>query len=669
MNHTLTTRLTFVPKEDAAAYAQLSAPVKQKAEALYEIACELARTPHKEKGSIYLAHAKALGVHVNTIAGPIRRFLKTRDWRALIDRRMEPALWLTRTDNELPHEFIEYWKTLVEQNSRCTAAAYVVLMEKLRAWRRGDITAAIPGYHTPPPNAPGYHHPHKWSERTLRRSMPTDTQLAATREGRNAALKTLPAIFTTRKGGYLGMEYQFDDMFHDIECVHGKALCRPVEYGAIEFYSGFYLPPGIKPRIKKIDAETKSEHWSDLTEKEFALYAINLFATVGYSPRGTTAQAEKAKAVFRDALGQKLSRWTNGAIKIAKPGMSGASAYSGGWAERAKGNPNAKALKEGMGKIIHNRLAALPGQLGMNPATMPAGTHGMQKDTELLIKLSGIIGTPIPTAHLKWEDVIQQIYYAYDLINRRTEHDIEGYEEEGLIIPEFHADPHNDVWINLTELDPTRRAAMEIIRHSMPHLFRIRRMSPAEVWHRDSAQLIKLMPEAEADCLYDLNRRTETANHGVISFRDAEQGLGTFRYFATYQSPDGFRRTIHNGDDIDVVINPFRPERAFYYTLRGQYLGIAQRDHSITRGDVDARNKRIGQREADYKTAVAATEYRHGLRKENHLNAATRALLDHLDGLKPTRATSAPDIPDLYSSADLPSEPTNADLPDPHALL
>lgn len=662
--------LSFVPASDAAEYAQLSAIVKQKAEALYEIAREVAAAPHKQKGQIYEAHAKALGVHENTIAGPIRKFIKTRDWRKLIDKRMEPSLWVKDSSDALPYDFLEYWRELLEANTSCTKAAYDILMEQLRAWRKGDMAARIPGYHTPPPNAPGYPHPHSWSYKTLGRKTGTDTQIAAAREGRSAAMKTMPAIFTTRKGGYLGMEYQFDDMFHDIECVHGRALARPVEYGAIEFYSGFYLPPGIKPRIKRIDAESNTSHWSDLTEKEFALYAINLFATVGYSPRGTTAQAERAKAVFRDALAQKLTRWTNGAIKIPKPGMSGEAAYAGGWAERAKGNANAKALKEGFGKIYHNRLAAIPGQLGMSPSTMPAGTHGMQRDTELLLKLSGVIGSPLPTAHHKWEEVVQLLYHTCDLINRRTDHNIEAYEEEGLIIPEFHADPHNDVWLNLIELDPTRRAAMEIIRHSMPHLFRLRKMSPQEVWQSRAGELIKLSPEAEADCLYDLSRRTEVVNKGVVAWRDSTQDLAEYRFLATYQAPDGFRRTIHNGEDIDVVWNPFRPERCFYYTQRGQYLGIAQRDYSITRGDVEARNKAIGRREADYKAAIAATEYRHGMRKEQHLNEATRALLDHLQGTTPKRSTTAPDIPDLYAASDLPATAApSPQMPNPHDLL
>lgn len=668
MNTALNRKITFVPSADAGEYAQLSACVKQKAEQLFEIACEIRHSSNK--GALYLKHAAALGVHENTIAGPIRKFLKTGDWRKLVDRRRESALWITDSKKELPNDFIQFWLGLVEDNSRCTAAAYASLMDRLRLWRKGDITAKIPGYNTPPSNAPGYHHPHQWSERTLRRAKPNDTELAAAREGRYSAMKTMPAIFTTRKGGYFGMEFQFDDMFHDFECVHGKALCRPMEYAAIEFYSGFYLPPGIKPRVKRVDAESRHESWSDLTEREFAMYAIHLFSSVGYSPRGTTAQAEKAKAVFRDGLGQKLVRWSNGAIKIAKPGMSGDAAYAGGWRERAKGNPDAKALKEGMGKIIHNRLAALPGQLGSDPASMPSGTHGMQRDTEMMLKLSGIIGSPLPTAHHLWEDVIQQIYYAYDWINRRTEHDIEGYEEEGLIVPEFHADPHNDIWINLCELDPTRRAAMEIIRGSMPHLYRIRRMSPFEVYQRDSSQLIRLCPEAEADCLYDYNRRTETVNKGVVAFRDAEQGIGEFRYFAAYQSPDGFRRTIHNGEEVDVVINPFRPERAFYYTARGQYLGIAARDYEITRGDVEARNKRIGQREADYKTAVAAVEFRHGLKKEAHLNAATTELIDHLKGeyAPQPNKNGAPSIPDLYENSSLPTAVAST-APDPTDLL
>jgi hypothetical protein len=652
---TNTTRLTFVPEHDEAAWLSLSAAAKSRAETLFEIAKKVHAAPRSQKGKIYQAHAAALGYkHVNGLYGPINRFLKTGDWRHLVDRRKDASTWLRAADNkDLPHAFVEYWKTLVENNQRCASAAYDFLMDQLRVWRGGDISASIPGYNTPPANAPGCRHPAKWSLRDLRRKGPNATELAAARHGRTAALKHCPAVITTRKGGWCGMEFQFDDMHHDLECRYGAKLARPLEYGCIDFYSNFYLPPGIKPRL------LEDGHHTELTELEFALYAVNILCTIGYSPRGTTLMAENAKAVFRDGLAMKIRRWTNDLCKPEAGAVSGAPTIPGGWNETAKGNANSKALKEGFGKIYHNRLASLPGQLGMNPDDMPAYMVGMRKETQMLLEAQGHLNTQLITSHLTFDHVVQHIYHKVAAINGRTEHNIEGWLEEGLVTTEYLADPHNDVWLNICTLPPEQQAAFRIIAQHSPHNFRPRQLSPYEVWTPGSQHFIRLSLAAEADCLYEYARREIAVSTGYFEFKDADLGIGKFRYRAQYQDPHGMRKYLPNDAGYQLVINPFNPERAFIYSQKGQYLGVTPRHHEAMRADVDAIKEQQGKQKQHLADALIGFGVRHGYKNAKAMTHNAAALVDGIrDSLTPETSKPAPTgnaQPDLYADSDLPT--------------
>lgn len=645
--------LEFIPADDQTEFLSLSRATRAKAEQLHHIAERVVAATGR-KMEVYQQLAEEMKVHVNTIYKPVSQFISTRNWRVLIDRRLEPKLWHTKTTRELPHAFVEFWKQLVEDNQRCAKTAYEFLIMRLHSWRRGNLELAIPGYVVAPPNAPGKTHPRKWSYRDLLRCGPSDIELAAARNGRSAARKLTPAVFTTRKGGYPLMELQFDDMWHDFEVIYQKKLCRILEFNAVDYYSTYVFNPGLRPRVN-MDGTNKS-----LTEREFRIYAIHLLATVGWSPRGTTLQAERGTAAFRDGLAQKLVRWSNGSLRIPLPGMSGQSAFVGGWSERAKGNPNAKALKEGMGKIIHNRLASLPGQVGMNPTDKPSSSFGRDAETLSLLQLQGLItgGEGLQLSHLTFEQGVQRIYQVYAMINDRVDHRNESWEEEGLITTEFLTDPANDAWLNLSMMPEAQRSAIAQVSAHCPHLFRIRNQSPAEVLQPALAHTIKLSPQAEADCLYDDCKRDVVVSKGHLSFQDAEMGLGTFRYKARYQGVDGFPRQIPNDESVTIVVNPFNPDRGFIFDLRGAYLGLVQRDHDVMRSDVDALHRKIGAAEADFKAAKLAAEFRHGLKRENQLNHNARTLIDSLQPQAPVIKTTT-DISDLYSET---IEPTHKPL-------
>jgi hypothetical protein len=652
--------LPFVPQEDAAEFLEVRPKAREKAQRLHGVAVRVHAAPKARKTATYQECARELGVAFNTLYAPVNGFLKSGDWRHLIDRSIAGAqFWLRSHPATHPADFIQFWHGLVESNQRCAAAAYSVLMERLRLWRSGDPQSAIPGFAVPPLNATGCRHPRKMSLRDLMRILPGSVELTASRNGRTEAMKHLPAIHTTRKGGWPCMEYQFDDMWHDFEVIHNAQICRLLEFNAVDFYSGFIFNPGLKPRFKNDEGRNET-----LTEREFRLWSINFLATTGWSPRGTTLQGERGTAAFR-ALAPKLIHWSNGLLKIPLPGMSGAPAIVGGHAERAKGNPNAKALKEGLGKLIHNRLADLPGQIGMHPADRPASSFGRDKETMDLLALQQHIPTPLNLTHMPFEHAAYVVVQRYMDINRRHDHDMEGWIEEGLYTQEYHADPARDLWINIGDLPESSRQAITIIAASNPDSLRPRRLSPHEVIAPALPHNIRLCPEAEADCLYEDARRTLAVTNGHLSFQDKDYGPGTYRYIAEYQGRDGFRRLLPNDEEVQLVCNPFNPERAFLYNPKGVYLGIVQRDHSIQRADRDAIHRAQGNKERLYKDTMLAAAVRHGTKREHQLTDNARILLDSMryPATVPTPTAPAYDLSADYASADLaPATPAHVPM-------
>lgn len=665
-NHSLTTAATampvFVPQEDAWEFSEIRPEARDKARRRYEIACRVAAAPKARKTAVYAECALELEVSFNAIYLPVSEFLKHGDWRYLIDRRIAGSrFWNRKVASGLPYDFEQYWKGLVEDNQRCAKSAYPILLERLAKWRAGDATQKLPGFVVPPPNSPGHKHPRKMSLRDLMRIQPTDIELVANRNGRAAAMKLLPAIYTTRKSGWPCMEYQFDDLWHDFEVLHNGRICRLLEFNAIDFYTGFIFNPGLRPRTLGEDGKQHT-----LTEKEFRLWAVQFLATIGWSPRGTVLQGERGTAAFR-RLGPKLMHWSGGLLKVPLPGMSGQAALIGGWGERAKGNPNAKALKEGMGKLIHNRLANLPGQIGMNPEDRPAYATGRDKETEDLLALQAHLTEPLNLSHLPFEQAAFLVIQEYMRINRRHDHEMEGWMEDNLYTQEYCVDPANDHWIDIRHLPEANRQALAIIAAANPHSLRPRRLSPYEVIAPALPHNLRLSPEAEADCLYDDCRREIGVTGGFFAFEDKDMGPGKFRYVAEYQDRNGFRRSCPNDSEAQLVINPFNPERGFLYDVRGSYLGIVARDHATQRADVDALHRRIGEKERRFKDAKLASEVRHGLKRESALTENTRILLDSLERRSPAPpAAPAYDLSEEYTAADIdyqaPHAPTDTSI-------
>lgn len=616
--------MTFtIPDADMREFSALPQAVKTRIHWLLGIMRTIAASRGTVATCKHIAHST--GCHWNTLYNPWKRYKASGgDWRTLIDRRKTPEFWIKETPtSNLPHEFLQHWKFLCEQHQRSCSAAYHALMVCLTAWRMGDITRAIPGYPTPPPNAPCQSHPIGWSYANLLLHKPTDVELAAARNGREAAKTLLPSVFTTRSHMYPYQEIQFDDMWHDFQVLAPghKAPARLMEFGSIDVCTGFIFPPGLKPRIRNTDTG-KMQH---LNERDFRIYTVNFLCTIGWSPRGTKFIGERGTAAFRH-LAEKIEFWTKGLVTTTTGGMSGAPARIGDYSERAKGNFKIKALKEGAGRLIHSRLSDLPGQIGMDRNDRPSSDYGRERDTLVLTALEPHLPAEafaqLQLGHISFQTAIDLVYRAYAAINARHDHNLEGWEALGFVIEQFRAS--DQIWMPLSraaELPESQRTALSCALALDPqNMLRRHRLSPAEALATATTPNITLCAEAEADMLLADCGTLRTAANGLFSFQSSDLGPEKIRFLANYQDSGGFMRQIPNGEHAILVVNPFRPHRAFLFSPRDKrYLGIAKPWLSADRTDHDAILRQHGDARREYTNALLEANVRHGIKSIRRL--------------------------------------------------
>lgn len=618
-----------IPQDEAADFARLPAKSRDRVRWLLTVMRSIAAAGGKVKACQEIAAAAR--VHFNTIYQPWLRFSASGDWRELIDRRHTSEFWKRDTSKiiGLPAEFISEWKTRVEDNDRAARAAHLHLIRDWKQWRAGDLTKALPGYTRCPDPAPGSNVPRGWTYSNLLNHMPCDVELAASRKGRTAAKALLPGVITTRVGSYPFAEIQFDDMWHNflVNVPGYQKAYRLLEFGAIDHFSTFLFKPGLKPRLPDMDTGKMKQ----LNGRDFHLYLVNWLLDYGVHPDGTVFNVENGTAAISRSLEEKLLMWFGGKLTVSRAGMSGAPAFPGAWKERAKGNPNAKALKEGIGKLIQNALGHIPGQVGMNRDDQPAGLTGRSEENELLLAIASAVPALRDKLSLGFLDLSEAVFAindTYDLLNCRTEHQIEGWEEAGMVIEEFRASRIMDHWLPMEEslkLPDHERQLLGLSLRLDPSLRRRRRLSPAESLLANTQRLIKPPHEAVPDLLGPEYGQIKQVTGGLLGF--TIPGLGKLRFKASYQDAGGFIRRLDNGTEVLAHLNPWKPDFIYLSDAKTErFLGRAVRDVAATRGDVDAIHRMHGEAQRDFKDAIRETTVRHGLSRIPHIKANTRAL-------------------------------------------
>lgn len=523
----------------------------------------------------------------------------TGDWRVLADKRSIP--------NDLTHDpgFRDFWGKLVEENQRSTRAARRALL------RRWQSRLPIPGYE----DLAGWPEvPHGWSETNLARLTPPKADLTLMRQGVKAGAKYLPQLFRTRVGLWPGSHIQMDDVWHDHYVRFGKDACRVLEFGALDVWSGCRFAIGTSPR-RPIEGKGSRLRHSGLTERDFRYFVASVLWNHGWSPHGTILMLERGTAALREAIERLLHDATRGLIRVETGGLQGEQqALLGDWAGRAGGKGNFKAHLESLHNLIHNELAALPGQTGKDRQSQKESTFGMVRYQERLLawaasmpeELTRHLRHPLLDYHCEFLPLLNHLYAV--AINGRTDHDLEGWAELGRIVTRYTLAPGTGTWLDMEDIPAETRALVTSAAAADPARWtRRHRMSPGEVWQgrgvleRASHALICDM--LGPDCATP--RKVEGS---YIAFEDAEVSPSELIYEARVLTPEGREKELRRGEKYACFANPYDPKVLLVCDAKLRCLGMARQVPRVCLAD------REGMMAAWGRNAARTTELLEGVR-------------------------------------------------------
>jgi hypothetical protein len=601
MKHELTN-----PSSDIEYFASLPSKVRQEVNLWTEVCGRIDKA--KNKSVAIAEESNKLGHQRGFSGASIRRKYyawKKTGWLAFIDQAK-----LTKQSST--HDIAEHFKSYCENNQRSSKAGYREMMRDFRAgkyfedvgtwrdvWENENPDVAVPH------NCPSDWTPKGWTYRNLMRCAGlTAYEVTASRIGRGAARDFLPSVYSTRAGLKPGSIYQFDDMWHDARVNflgHNNKARRPIELACLDVYSASRVAYGIKPRLEDIE----TGKLKNLTEGDMRMLLAHVLINIGYRKDGTQLVVEHGTAAVGGELETMLTQMTGGAVTIKRSGIISDQIHKGLFLGQGRGNFKLKAALESQHALMHSEAASIVGQMGKDRDHSPEQQYGMQQYNAQLIKAAAAL--PAERAQLlrypflPFDQYVSVIGDLYNTLDWRTDHNLEGWEAEGLIASEFRMSLTSDEWIPMDELfkgdEPVSPLVMEAL-DKIPGLCRTRKLSPREAWNRGKDELVQL-PKAAMPLLLGPKLATSCTVHhdGLIKYHNREYGPGEFHYHARdVKGPDGFLVNLKPGQKYSVHINPFNLDECFVSDPdNGAFIGLAMRWKTVRKDDTEALNHQVGK--------------------------------------------------------------------------
>jgi hypothetical protein len=466
-----------------------------------------------------------------------------------------------------------------------------MLIERWSLWnKKGDAKHAIPGYDTPPTAGPkGY--PHGWSEDNILRFRPDKYALAVARQGSKRAAGFLPSILKTRVGMKFGQVVFFDDQDYDVKVAPrglSQRPLRPQGFNCLEFLSGCFMHHAIRLRWW----DTEKEAYRTLTQQDFTWFVVSYLQKHGYrrDEDGTTFVFEHGTATgYNNRDLATAAGYTDfdeallavAGIRVERSGLFNQPAFAGMlFRPQSSGNPNFKSPLESMFNLVRNRMAALPGATGRNRDEKPAEQYGEDLYTSRMLKLweklderhQNLIRFPVMTA----EEFGATAAVVYQAINSRNDHNLEGWDELGLVGPQFRFTPDDESpWLSRERVLalPDKVREMLLAQSEKPGHMRSWRLSPAEVAAQCANQLTKL-PDHLIPLLIPMQwaRPATVKQDRTISIKDQLLGAEAFEYVCRLDHGDTVQ-VLKPGTKLLCYLNPYAPERLVICKEDGSFLG------------------------------------------------------------------------------------------------
>lgn len=518
-------------------------------------------------------------------------------------------------------EFIEHWHMRVLSCRRGKVKT---------AWRdllidlaRGDT---IPGYGTWRDIYFREHHyypakdepcpygvlnpPVGWSLRNLSGLKPDKFARRAAQIGMGAAkIDFLPTVRLTRVGLAPCQVVEVDDMWYEHMVVFGgnEKPQKVVEFAIYDRLTGYVICHLTKPVVKG---------WDDETRKTLKSAWVNylyqyLFCVVGL-PRGVrviikgehgTASLDKQTAAVLANI--NATRGEDEQIEFRAGSIITEPLAKGLPGAKSHGNPRNKGSMEGLHGTLKNIVDALCfGNIGGGRDKQPEETEAMRAEDTALMKIAKTLpvaaGANLRYNFPTWKQFMRVIDRAYEILNTREDHQLEGWEECGFLVGELKVAgmPHWTAMPRVASQPAERQAQVRALVASGVAEYRERRMSPAEAWDAatKAAKLERVSPAFAPKILgRELAHEGTVDDKLMIAVRDAE----TLERYTVVAILDG--RPMERGAKVLVWINPMDAGKAYICDMQERFLGVASTVQAVradATADVAELRRQLGLRSA-----------------------------------------------------------------------
>lgn len=435
-----------------------------------------------------------------------------------------------------------------------------------------------------------------WSLRNLSGLKPDKFARRAAQIGMGAA-KTdfLPTVRMTRVGLLPCQVVEIDDMWYEHYVVFGgnEKPQKVVEFAIYDRLTGYVICHLTKPVVKG---------WDDETRKTLKSAWVNylyqyLFCVVGL-PRGVrviikgehgTASLDKQTAAVLANI--NATRGEDEQIEFRAGSIITEPLAKGLPGAKPHGNPRNKGSMEGLHGTLKNIVDALCfGNIGGGRDKQPEETEAMRAEDTALMKIAETLpvaaGAKLRYNFPTWKQFMRVIDRAYEILNTREDHQLEGWEECGFMVGELKL-ACVDFWKSMPRLDSQPEEKQMAIRRLVAEgkaEYRERRMSPAEAWDAatKAAKLERVSPAFAPMILgRELAHAGTVGDKLTVTVRDAETG----ERYTVAAIIDG--KPLPRGAKVHVWINPMDCGKAYVCDLQGRFLGVAKSLPAV-RADADA---------------------------------------------------------------------------------
>lgn len=584
--NSITSPIRLIPADELLDFQREREPAQAQVRRWLRIIAEVDQAPAGQRGRVVAAIAKRIGKGASTIERK-RAAYKKNGWQGLINRSKFPK----PNTRGLPEAFRLWVPSLYSRFQRNNAGKQVwrYLTNRLEKWRATLAEEhAIPGYTSPPADGPeGY--PVGWSYKRILDLRPATINLITARQGKKAASAYLPSNYTTRAGLKYGERFFFDDQVHDLKVNllgRNSRAMRPLGFNALEHKSAVFSLYTSKLTLWEPE-EKKSR---TLTQRDFVWFNICHLLHVGYrtDSTGTTHIFEHGSGTGDPGFDDRIHAATNGHVTVWRGGRFTDPVFEGMlFRPQATGNFRTKSPLESIFNLDRNYMAALPGPVGSNQRLNgPEEHYGLDRYNTQLLKLWEKLSPErqklVRFPYLSFAEFAALQSETYHLINSRTDHNLEGWEECEHIAPRFRLDP-SQPWQDrdvLLDIDPERARAISDLAE-----WRTFPLSPLDVSAKHKHELTKLDLDLvpvllKPEWLIDVS----VGKNHEIHINDINVGSQPFIYLASIKGRIG-RQTIPAGTKLKAHWHPLCGQHLWVFDLDGAYLGCLDQFIKPTAGD------------------------------------------------------------------------------------